>query len=156
MEEREFVKREEKGNKMNDTINLENAPEEDLNKSKNLLLFKSMWGSEFNKAVLSIRKKIEEKNNKFYQERSQIELDLLTYATPSCRSNFRTKVEVELLAHWCKNVLIVLQLAEFPPHSFDQCLKCVTYKNDCLNNSGVGHASEAQYAFTMLIDLDRV
>lgn len=145
-----------KGYQMKNTINLKKAPEDNVNTSKKLLLYKSMWGSEFNKAVLSIRKKIEEKNHNFYQERRQIEFDLLSYTSPTFSSNFRTQVEMELLAHWCKNVLIVLQLAEFLPNSLDQCLKCVTYKNDCLSTSGVGHASEAQYAFTMLMDLDGV
>lgn len=139
---------------MTDKINLENAHDEDLNTSKNLLLRGAYWNSDFNNVVKNIRKKIEDKNSKFYEERSQIKNDLLTYATPSCRSSFRSEVEEELLVHWCKNVLIVLQLAEFPPHSFDHILKCVTYNKNFQKQSGVGHASEAQYAFTMLMDLD--
>jgi len=135
-----------------ETVTEENDAEPSENKS--LLLRESFWCREFNKTILSIRKKIEDKNSKFYEERYQIKNDLLTYATSSCWSAFRSDVEGKLLIHWCENTLIVLELAHFFPESFDQCLKCVTYNKNFQKQSGVGHAAEAQYAFTMLMDLD--
>jgi hypothetical protein len=131
--------------------NVEEKPE-----TKGLLLRESLWCREFNKTILSIRKKIEDKNSKFHEECYQLKENLLTYASSRGWSAFRSDVEGKLLILWCENTLIVLELAHFFPESFDQCLKCVTYNKNFQKQSGVGHASEAQYAFTMLMNLDHV
>lgn len=139
---------------MTDKINLENAHDEDLNTSKNLLLRGAYWNSDFNNVVKNIRMKIDDKYSNFLQESIQIQNDLLIYANPNLWSTFRSEVERKLLLQWGENTLIVLELAHFFPESFDQILKCVTYNNYYQKQYGVGHAAEAQYAFTMLMDLD--
>lgn len=121
-----------------------------------LLLKNTLWREKFNPIVLNIRRKMYTDNNNFNFEINYIRQNIMGYVTSKEWLNIGSDLEKDFFLRWSNNTIVVLQCAEYLPSALDLCLKCVTYDAKSIKNVGNGHAAEAQYAFSILLVLDRI